>query len=141
MRSGLSPKEIGDDQKAPIFLQWLDTVQQLIYQFPSAFEFNMDFLLFIASHILSCLYGTFLYNSEFEREENNTKTNTRSIWTDVYLNGVNKYLNPYYVESSHVLRPSYGLNKMRFWEEYFLKWSDNINSNNRHYKFPEKYRK
>jgi len=64
MRCGLSPKDIGEDQKAPIFLQWLDTVQQLLHQFPSAFEFNIDLLIFISNHILSCLYGTFIYNSE-----------------------------------------------------------------------------
>lgn len=38
-------------------------------QFPSAFEFNELFLITILDHLYSCLFGTFLYNSEQERME------------------------------------------------------------------------
>lgn len=36
-------------------------------QFPNAFEFNEHFLITILDHLYSCLFGTFLYNSEFTR--------------------------------------------------------------------------
>lgn len=36
-------------------------------QFPSAFEFNELFLFAVLDHLYSCLFGTFLYNSEQER--------------------------------------------------------------------------
>lgn len=38
-------------------------------QFPTAFEFNELFLITILDHLYSCLFGTFLYNSEQERVE------------------------------------------------------------------------
>lgn len=36
-------------------------------QFPSAFEFNEYFLVTILDHLYSCLFGTFLCNSEQQR--------------------------------------------------------------------------
>lgn len=38
-------------------------------QFQNAFEFNENFLVFILDHLYSCLFGTFLYNSEKIRGE------------------------------------------------------------------------
>lgn len=39
----------------------------LLLQFPAAFEFNELFLITVLDHLYSCLFGTFLYNSEQER--------------------------------------------------------------------------
>lgn len=36
-------------------------------QFPTAFEFNEYFLITILDHLYSCLFGTFLCNSEHQR--------------------------------------------------------------------------
>lgn len=36
-------------------------------QFPTAFEFNEYFLITILDHLYSCLFGTFLCNSEQQR--------------------------------------------------------------------------
>ena len=52
-----------EDQKAPILLQFLDCVQQLIHQFPFAFQFNIKFLQDIAYYSHTCQFGTFLANS------------------------------------------------------------------------------
>lgn len=52
-----------DDQKSPIFIQFLDCVHQLMHQFPLSFEYNMTFLLEVAVNVYSCLYGNFLYDS------------------------------------------------------------------------------
>lgn len=37
------------------------------FQFPTAFEFNEYFLITILDHLYSCLFGTFLCNSEQQR--------------------------------------------------------------------------
>ena len=64
LRNGIYAKETNEEQKAPIFFQWLDCIHQLQTQFKYAFEFNNELLQFLAEHSNSCLYGTFLYNSE-----------------------------------------------------------------------------
>ncbi len=62
MRNGFHQKDLSEE--SPIFLQWLDCIHQLLFQYPNLFEFNLKLLNFIASQIYSGLYGTFLYNSE-----------------------------------------------------------------------------
>lgn len=51
-----------------MFLQWIDSVYQLLVQFPRAFEFSSRFLLALIDHTFACRYGTFLYNSQQERQ-------------------------------------------------------------------------
>jgi hypothetical protein len=120
LRNGIYTKVMSEDQRAPIFLQWLDSLHQLLIQFPSTFEFNMDFLLYLATNYNSCLYGTFMYNNEMERFEKNAKHKTVSIWSDIFLS-IKQYINPYYVPCERILIPNYSPYKIRFWEEYFLK--------------------
>ncbi len=120
LRNGLYTKEMNEDQRAPIFLQWLDCLHQLLVQFPSAFEYNMEFLLFLAHHYNSCLYGTFMYNNEMERTERYTKNKTISIWSDVFQS-IKQFINPYYQPCERILIPNFLPYKLRFWEEYFLK--------------------
>lgn len=54
---------------APTFLQFLDVVHQIQKQFPMAFEFNDDYLRFLAYHSVSCRFRTFLFDCELERVE------------------------------------------------------------------------
>jgi hypothetical protein len=124
-RNGLSQKENhNDDQRSPIFLQWIDIIHQLIFQFPEAFEFNMDLLLFIAFHYNSCLYGNFMYNCEYERIEKKAYSKTCSIWTDV-LNNEKFFLNNNYNPQEFIM-PDYSPYKIRFWEEFFFRWNSSI---------------
>lgn len=50
-RIGHGDKNHGDDQRAPIFLQFIDCVWQMTEQFPYAFEFNEHFLVTILDHL------------------------------------------------------------------------------------------
>lgn len=146
-RNGFYTKELSQDERSPIFLQWLDCVSQLLYQFPNIFEFNNELLLFIAYHTNSAKYGTFLFNSEFERKCKifNAKNMTVSIWTDILESVHNSddknipfnqenfnenkkfnFVNPYYDEKSNYLNktifPNFGLHKLKLWEEYFFRY-------------------
>ena len=56
-----------EDQMAPVFLQFLDCVWQIMRQQQHFFEFNTRYLLTLADHIYSCRFGTFLFNSDHDR--------------------------------------------------------------------------
>eukprot|EP00004_Rigifila_ramosa_P020806 TRINITY_DN5442_c0_g1_i2.p1 TRINITY_DN5442_c0_g1~~TRINITY_DN5442_c0_g1_i2.p1 ORF type:complete len:296 (+),score=46.84 TRINITY_DN5442_c0_g1_i2:781-1668(+) len=58
-RCGHGDKNYGDSQRSPIFLEFLDCVWQIWTQYPCSFEFNENFLVFIAEHLYSCIFGTF----------------------------------------------------------------------------------
>ena len=53
---------------APVFLQFLECVAVLMRQQPSFFEFNEQLLILLADEVYLCRFGTFLCNSERERE-------------------------------------------------------------------------
>lgn len=135
-RNGLYIKEVHEDQRAPIFLQWLDCLHQLHTQYPNAFEFNMEFILYLAKHFNSNLYGTFLYNCEQERYDKELKNKTVSIWTDIFTK-LKNYKNIYYKLQPTILTPNFAFYKLRFWEEFFLKW----NNHNYHSKIIVDYHK
>ena len=120
LRNGIYLEDRKEDQDSPIFLQWLDCVHQLLYQFPCAFEFNENLLVFIAKNIDSNLYGTFMYNSQKQRDLLNAK-DTASIWTDVF-NCIDMYKNPYYnpVTCPKIIRPNCAPYKLQFWDKFFM---------------------
>ncbi len=59
-----------DQDRSPIFLQFIDCVWQLLNQNEKFFEFNEKFLLEIAHHMFTCQFGTFLFDSEYKRHLN-----------------------------------------------------------------------
>ena len=69
-----------ENEFAPIFLLFLDAVYKVIVQFPTAFEFNENFLITIADAVYDCRFGTFLYNSERDRVEMSLRNKTVSLW-------------------------------------------------------------
>jgi hypothetical protein len=131
LRCGHGRRTDSENQRSPIFLQFIDCVYQLIEQFPASFEFNEKFLIAILDALYSCRYGTFLCNSEAERRENNLTTKTVSLWTDL-LKPANivQFLNPKYVNpfesnggpdkmwgenGSHLLLAMTDLRFIKFW--------------------------
>ena len=125
-RSGISEKKSeGESERSPIFLQFLDCIYQLMVQFPSEFEFNNEYLLFIAKNYNVNLFGTFLYNNEKERKDKNAKIKTASIWTYL-LNNKEKYLNPLYNSKNcqKILTPNYAYYSYKLWTSYFMRNSE-----------------
>ena len=84
----------GDEgQLAPIFLQFVDCVFQLVNQFPDYFEFGPRYLLLLSEHIYSCRFGTLL--CEREREVVAAiRQRTYCVWE--YLESVPGLANPMY---------------------------------------------
>jgi hypothetical protein len=80
-RTGHREKNHSDEQRSPVFLQWLDCVYQLTVQFPRHFEFNSHLLCTLALHLYSCRFGTFLFNTEMTRKKTKLQHKTQSLWT------------------------------------------------------------
>jgi len=52
---------------SPVFTQFIESIWQLMQQFPCAFQFNDRFLITIHDHVYSCQFGTFIGNCEKDR--------------------------------------------------------------------------
>ena len=94
-RIGHGDDKHNDNDRSPIFLQFIDCVWQVTNQFPSCFEFNEYFLTFVLDHLYSRLFGTFLYNNDKERREKDVQKVTKSLWSFANHNG-DLFLNPSY---------------------------------------------
>lgn len=84
------------DERSPVFLQFLDCLHQVMLQFPRAFEYTEDLLVFLADHMYSGLFGTFLGNTdEHRRREDifNCLQETVSIWSYV-IKRKSKFCHP-----------------------------------------------
>jgi myotubularin-related protein 1/2 len=117
-----------DADRSPVFLQWIDSVYQVIAQFPYAFEFHEYFLITILDHLYSCLFGTFLYNTERERVTNDLKKKSVSLWSMINSKK-DLYLNPFYsheVGANKVLLPSAAIRHLRIWKTYYCRWNPRI---------------
>jgi hypothetical protein len=95
-RSSVSEKEITKvKETSPVFHQFLDATYQLLYQYPTRFEFNERFLRRLLYHLYACQFGTFLFNNEKERVDTNARERTRSVW-DYFLARREQFTNPQY---------------------------------------------
>lgn len=116
----------GSKDFSPVFVQFLDCVYQLLYQFPSLFEFNGCFLTNIAFHAYSLLYGTFIGNCERERRSLDLARQTVSLWTE--LNGKEQFKNPLYDTGCPLVSPKdfycdASAARFKLWREFYLRWS------------------
>uniref|UniRef100_A0A3Q4N0Y3 Phosphatidylinositol-3,5-bisphosphate 3-phosphatase MTMR2 n=1 Tax=Neolamprologus brichardi TaxID=32507 RepID=A0A3Q4N0Y3_NEOBR len=118
LRIGHGDKNHTDADRSPVFIQFIDCVWQLTRQFPAAFEFNEYFLVTILDHLYSCLFGTFLCNSEQQRLKE-----VISLWS--YINSqLEDFTNPLYVNySNHVLFPAVSLRHLELWVGYYIRWN------------------
>ncbi|KAM9385519.1 phosphatidylinositol-3,5-bisphosphate 3-phosphatase MTMR2 [Pholidichthys leucotaenia] len=123
LRIGHGDKNHTDADRSPVFIQFVDCVWQLTRQFPAAFEFNEYFLVTILDHLYSCLFGTFLCNSEQQRLKEEIPKRTVSLWS--YINSqLEEFTNPLYVNySNHVLFPVVSLRHLELWVGYYIRWN------------------
>uniref|UniRef100_A0A8C3AN77 Myotubularin n=1 Tax=Cyclopterus lumpus TaxID=8103 RepID=A0A8C3AN77_CYCLU len=125
-RIGHGDKNHADQDRSPIFVQFIDCVWQMTKQFPTAFEFNERLLLTILDHLYSCRFGTFLYNCESARDQHEVRSKTESVWSLVNSR-MEMYLNPFYTpESGRVLYPVASMRHLELWVTYYIRWNPRI---------------
>ncbi|KAI1898880.1 hypothetical protein AGOR_G00076960 [Albula goreensis] len=122
-RVGHGDENHANSERSPLFVQFIDCVWQMMRQFPAAFEFNELFLITILDHLYSCLFGTFLYNSEQERISKEVPSKTVSLWS--YINSqAEDFTNPFYINyENHVLYPVASLRHLELWVSYYVRWN------------------
>ena len=108
------------EERSPIFLQFLDCVWQLLQQYPNSFEFNPAFLLMLADVHMSCIYGTFLFNTEMDRLSHHIFEKTVSVWTDVKRK-VGLFKNSTYTANPNSLVPRISSRNIKLWEEFYCR--------------------
>ncbi|KAL3880213.1 hypothetical protein ACJMK2_032470 [Sinanodonta woodiana] len=124
-RVGHGEDKHSDADRSPVFLQFIDCVWQMTRQFPNAFEFNEHFLVTILDHLYSCLFGTFLFNSEQQRvKEMKVRENTKSLWSFINYQ-MDDFINPLYAEylHQHVLFPVASMRRLEIWTGYYCRWN------------------
>jgi hypothetical protein len=87
--------------------QGITFVFQIYQQFPFSFEFTEKFLIMLADHSYSSNFGTFLCDSDYERNLMNVQKHTVSLWS--YINQPDllpNYLNCLYDPNAKVIWPS-----------------------------------
>ncbi|KAK5581081.1 hypothetical protein RB653_001109 [Dictyostelium firmibasis] len=114
-----------DSQRSPVFLQFIDCVYQLMNQYHDYFQFNENYLITILDALYSCQFGTFLCNSEKERQ--NLKKDTISLWSYINSNPLTPYLNPFYTsyeqETSRAFHlPEWRSEHITLWKGYYLRY-------------------
>ncbi|XP_054730884.1 myotubularin-related protein 4 isoform X2 [Anastrepha obliqua] len=125
-RCGHGPGSDELNERCPVFLQWLDLVHQIHKQFPCSFEFNMAYLIKLAQHSHSCLFGTFLCNTYKERLEKSVFERTYSVWP--FLSGP-MYKNPLYLQNRDaVIWPAHHVRDLYLWTDVYLGSLGNQNS-------------
>jgi hypothetical protein len=133
--SGNDRSDYKDDQRAPIFVQWVDTIWQIWRQMPGEFEFNENMLIALAEHVYSGRFGTFLYDCEKDRKAAHVYDRTVSMWSYI-LHPVYRmdFINPAFVApventvsdasfrlGTHLLLPS--PDSVVLWPYWISKWS------------------
>ncbi len=123
-RMGHGPTE---DQRvkewAPIFLQFLACVAQLIRDFPCSFEFNSEFLVMLHRVSTWGVYGTFVSNEPRERSDLLVEESTFPVW-EYFLDSETKH-----TVRSEFINPLYdpGILSLCLWDTHFSRmslWND-----------------
>ena len=140
----IKKEEKDENAESPVFLHFLDCVQQLLVQFPSAFEFSETYLLGILDCVYSCMFETFLFDCEKDRTticvQENRANRLASFWDYIMENlgstEFTLFLNPLYEfqrtslitedekpkEAEPYLVGSTDTPCLKFWASCFLRW-------------------
>lgn len=128
-RNGFFIDETTRDKESPVFIMFLDCVYQIMRQYPKAFEFTYEMLVYLADCQKNGKYGTFLANNEKERQDMRILTETLSVWSDFRWNAFTNYS---FKESDDVLVIDSSSLAIKVWKEYFgrfASYEEKANSN------------
>ncbi|RUS70884.1 hypothetical protein EGW08_021356 [Elysia chlorotica] len=119
-RGGHDTRCTDSNQMSPVFVQFLDCVYQLTLQYPAEFQFNEAYLVKLLQHSQACLFGTFLHNSEQEREqERNNDLLTASVWMLLQPDN-SQFVNLLYKPTLEILTAKYTEHDVSLWKNVYM---------------------
>jgi hypothetical protein len=124
-RLGWSENGWHDEERSPVFQQFLDCVFQCLHQRPNIFEFNEKLLLFLATQVLTGWFGNIFSNCEMERISSGVMHTTLSLWSHLHSNP-SEFQNPHYHLYPHLWVPNSQPRRMVIWKQWFLRWHNQI---------------
>ena len=104
----------GEDERAPIFLQFVDCLYQIWRQYPRHFEYTEAFLLALAEAPYLARYGTFVGNCDKDREK--IRNCSCSAWDVLAAESAKQYRNSNFEAYPRQLWPGLNLKKIIVWE-------------------------
>jgi myotubularin-related protein 1/2 len=116
-------------RRTPLFLQFVEAVYQIHSQFPNAFEFSAELLVFLADHVDSGFFGTFLNNCLRNRFcMDHAHEHTLSVWSYVFTfkhlfvqSSANGSAN-LYRPVNDVIWPVSNPHRLQVWWRYYGRW-------------------
>lgn len=131
-RHRCGPYAAGAPRAAPTFLLFLDCARQFLEQFPCSFEYRQSYLITLFEHSYASQFGTFLCDTDQERQSRGVYTQTTSVWSWLNQPGeLPKYINPLYDPTPSVIWPSVAPMSYVIWEELYLRWMIEQNTEDR----------
>lgn len=125
-------------ERSPVFVQFLDSVFQVLSQFPRAFEFTQDYLVQLATYYDSGWFGTFCCNSEMERSKAGLAFNSLSLWSFLDAQADSRFANVGYNPVGYqacsntgvhdAIWPIFDSTIFNFWKGLYMR-HDNMYSN------------
>ncbi|CAG2253626.1 MTMR6_7_8 [Mytilus edulis] len=120
---------VDSKEVSPVFTQFIESVWQLMQQFPCAFQFNDRFLITIHDHVYSCQFGTFVGNCEKDRLDLRLSERTYSLWGYITKH-MTEFLNPFYKKSYEhqepVIMPNTSPQCVKFWAGMYNRYENGI---------------
>lgn len=108
---------------APTFILFMDSVWQLLNQWPCSFEFTELFLITLIQHSYASQFGTFLCDTVAERMSLGLMEKTISLWS--YINRpdvIHTFMNPVYEPNLKIIWPSVAPASLTLWSGLYLQW-------------------
>ncbi|CAD5209179.1 unnamed protein product [Bursaphelenchus xylophilus] len=127
-RVGHGQDKHSDEERSPIFLQFIDCVWQLYNIFTPTFQFNVKLLKTILDELYACRFGTFLYNSEKERRDLDVKSTTVSLWSYV-MEKRSEFENDIYDPTGQIDINFFQSNSpimTKLWTEYYCRYNAQV---------------
>eukprot|EP01047_Picozoa_sp_COSAG01_P005366 COSAG01_NODE_182_length_22838_cov_34.788733_18_plen_1286_part_00 len=111
-------------ERSPVFVQFLDCVQNTMHAFPNAFEYNEWLLIRLADSIVSMAYSEWRFNTEAQRVTDAAETTPASVWAVLQEEETAaEFKNADYDPTAYpdVIRPPI---EARTWLAYFNRWTE-----------------